>query len=327
MIRILLMALLFLVALSVRGRAQAANALDWGNLCNPVLSYPRWSVKDYACTHRDGVFYLFFSAFYEDNGAIRSHVVEVTTRDFKTYSEPILNIDGEEEGWIGMCSPDIAKSDDTYYLVFNSWGDKEGKPNQLFYMSSADLIHWSPRKPLAANLTKGIRAIDAALAFENGKTYLFWKERQTTRCARGSSPDGDFQFIGDGHPNLRKAGGEAVSWAENYTFFKTDGKWRLICTVKGHVPCIFGMDKSGAEDRDWLTWVDGYQPELANQGFNTLDHANAATLCDFRSLDGHFYLFYAGNTEGKPYLGRGWNRLGLSRSRDLVKWYPAGILE
>ena len=55
--------------------------------------------------------------------------------------------------------------------------------------------------------------------------------------------------------------------------------------------------------------------------------AIAATLCDFRSLDGYFYLLFAGNTEGKPYLGRGWNRLGLSRARDLVKWYPAGILE
>ena len=323
MISIALSILLVFTALAAR----ADLCLDWTSLRNPVLSYPDWSVKDCACEYRDGVFYLFFSAFYEDNGGIRSHVVEVTIRDFKTYSEPILNFDGEEDGWIGMCSPDITKVGNTYYLVFNSWGDKEGKLNQLFYMRSKDLVKWNTRKPLAANLTSGTRAIDAAIAFNNKKYYLFWKEKQITRCAVSSSIDGKFKFIEDGYPTFQKANGEAVNWCENYTLIKIDGKWRLICTIqpRPHKPCIFTMANSGEKNSDWLTWIQGLTPELPKQEFNSGEFANAATLMSLQEVDGYIYLLYAGNTEGKSYIGRGWNKLGLARSKDLIEWIPAGM--
>src|SRR4051812_2944642 len=81
--------------------AQKKPFIDWKGLANPVLSYPNWSVKDAAMAYRDGTFYVFFSAFYPDRGQVRSHVVEVSTTDFKHFSEPIFNFDGEEEGWIG----------------------------------------------------------------------------------------------------------------------------------------------------------------------------------------------------------------------------------
>jgi hypothetical protein len=38
-------------------------------------------------------------------------------------------------------------------MTFNSWGEKPGKPNHLFYMTSDDLVHWTPRKALGLNLT------------------------------------------------------------------------------------------------------------------------------------------------------------------------------
>jgi hypothetical protein len=98
------------------------------------LSYPNWSVKDTAMAHRNGRFYVFFSAFYAERGQVRSHVVEVSTADFKHYSEPIFNFDGEQDGWIGMCSPDVRQLYGKYVMTFNSWGDKPGKPNQLFYI-------------------------------------------------------------------------------------------------------------------------------------------------------------------------------------------------
>jgi hypothetical protein len=127
--------------------ARGADFIAWKSLHNPVLSYPNWSIKDSAMAHRDGVFYVFFSAFYEDRGQVRSHVVEVSTRDFKTYSQPIFNFDGEEDGWLGMCSPDVQHIGNQYVMTFNSWGDKPGKLNALFYKTSSDLTHWSKAAP------------------------------------------------------------------------------------------------------------------------------------------------------------------------------------
>ena len=303
--------------------------MNWEQLKNPVLEYPTWSIKDYGIAYEDGVFYLFFSAFYEDNGRVRSHVVEVTTPDFKAYSEPILNFDGQEDGWIGMCSPDVMKAGDTYYLVFNSWGDKEGKPNQLFYMSSSDMANWSARKPLAANLTQGKWAIDAALAFESGKYFLFWKEQQTARCAVGDSIDGDFRFIGDGYPKFQSASRKHVPWNENYQLLKTDGKWHLLATTHGktrsHAPIIYDMQGDCESEANWAQWTNGRELFVADEQFNTRDQANSAVLLDLTCVDGFYYLLYAGTTEREAYLRRGWNKLGVSRSEDLTKWMPAGV--
>jgi hypothetical protein len=123
------LALMLVVSFGRPAMAQKKRFIDWNDLKNPVLSYPNWSVKDSAMAYRNGTFYVFFSAFYPDRGQVRSHVVEVSTPDFKHYSEPIFNFDGEEDGWIGMCSPDIQRLNGTYVMTFNSWGDKPGKPN------------------------------------------------------------------------------------------------------------------------------------------------------------------------------------------------------
>jgi hypothetical protein len=63
------------------------------------------------------------------------------------------------------------------------------------------------------------------------------------------------------------------------------------------------------------------------ESFNTDNVANAAALYDWRANDGFFYLIYAGRTERATYLHRGWNRIGLARSKDLIHWQPAGKLE
>jgi len=34
-------------------------------------------------------------------------------------------------------------------------------------------------------------------------------------------------------------------------------------------------------------------------------------------------MIYAGRTEGKTFAGRGWNLLGLARSKNLVHWSAA----
>lgn len=300
----------------------------WQNSRNPLLSYRDWSIKDFAVVHHRGEFFVFFSAFYQDAGEIRCHVVEVSTSDFKTFSAPILNFAGTESGWKGMCSPSVTSSGSTFVLTFNSWGDRAGKPNQLFTRTSTDLRNWSATAPLAANLTRGRRSIDAALAWDRGRYVLAWKEDQTPRMASGESLGGNFQVIGRGTPSFELAdGGREVKY-ENYQMLLIDGKWRLLATdmKRGHLPFLFTMQGTGASVEDWLKWTDGRELKVPKEGFNTADRANAAVLADWRALDGRFYLFYAGTTPdtADDYAGRGWNRLGAARSTDLKTWNVPG---
>lgn len=297
--------------------------IDWVALKNPILEYPTWSIKDYAAVHREGTFFLFFSAFYSSNGRIRTHLVEVSTKDFKAYSEPILNFTGEENDWIGMCSPDVIQVGDIYYLTLNSWGDKPGKLNQLFFMTSRDLVNWSDYKPMAANLTTE-RAIDAAVAHHDNKFFLIWKEIQTTKVAVGETMEGDFSVVG--YPEFLKLPSDRSAKLENYQFIKLDGRWYLLGTKmdEGHYPNLYRMTGSGDKESDWLNWTDGHELKVSRQHFNTRDGANAAMLADWRQHDDFFYLLYAGTTEADSYLGRGWNRLGIARSKELFHWEAAG---
>ena len=312
--------------------AQSAFPLDWANLRNPVMQFDNWSIKDFAAAYKNGTWYIFFSAFYDDNGQLRCHVAEVSTIDFKTYSQPVLKFDGQEEGWIGMCSPNITQVDSTYYLTFNSWGDKPSQFNQLFYKTSTDLVNWSTGySNLGSNLTSGKRAIDAAVAFENNKFYLIWKEgkgkKSRTRLAVARSMNANFAYIGNGYPRLHMASGlHSRRTHENFEFIKVDGKWRLLSTdYSPHNPYLYTMHESG-DNSDWLTWVGGYKLEIPKERFNTAHRANAAVLYDWRAYDGYFYLLYAGNTENSSFGKRGHNRLGLARSLDLVKWTVIGTL-
>jgi hypothetical protein len=307
---------------------RGADFIDWKNLHNPVLSYPSWSIKDSAMAYRDGVFYVFFSAFYEDHGQVRSHVVEVSTLDFKAYSQPIFNFDGEEDGWLGMCSPDVQRIGNRYVMTFNSWGDKPGKWNALFYKTSSDLTHWSKAAPLAAELTAGKRVIDAAIAHSDGGYYATWKEGQhgmQPRMAFANSLDGPFHFVNSGLPALLMQDGKDDGLIhENYEFLEIDGRWRLLTTdYNPPSPRLYTLE----DPTDWLKWGQGYELKIPIESFNTDNIANAAALYDWRRQDGFFYLIYAGRTERTTYLHRGWNRLGLARSKDLIHWQPAGKLE
>jgi hypothetical protein len=309
--------------------AQKERFIEWHSLNNPVLSYPNWSIKDAAMAYRGGTFYVFFSAFYLDRGQVRSHVVEVSTRDFKLFSQPILNFDGEEEGWIGMCSPDVQSLGGRYVMTFNSWGDKPGKPNLLFYMTSDDLVHWSQRRTLAANLTEGKRVIDAALAEADGGYYLIWKEgtqgHMRPRLGSAAALDQPFKFVGDGFPALLMADGKDNGLThENYEFVHTQGKWYLLATdYNPEGPYLYQLDPGSG----WLKWTQGYRLETPKEQFNTDHRDNAAALYDWRQYDGYYYLIYGGRTEGKTFAGRGWNQLGLARSKDLIHWSAPGQRE
>jgi hypothetical protein len=336
----LALALILSAVLSAPAIARQKPFIDWSGLRNPVLSYPNWSVKDAAMAYRDGTFYLFFSAFYPDNGQVRSHVVEVSTQDFKHFSEPIFDFDGEEDGWIGMCSPDVQRIYGKYVMTFNSWGDKPGKPNQLFFETSDDLVHWSARRPLAVNLTQiggDQHPIDAALAAADGGYYLVYKEQtrgthSRPRMAFSTSLDGPFKYVGDGIVALlMKDGKDNGFFHENYEFLKTSGKWYMLTTDYLHnslnprkydvqAPYLYALEPGS----HWLTWKGGYTLSIPGEKFNSESIANAAAIYDWRHYDGYYYLVYAGRTEGETYARRGWNQIGLARSKDLVHWSVPG---
>jgi hypothetical protein len=307
--------------------------IDWANLKNPVLEYPQWSIKDACCTWRDGTFTLFFSAFDQE----RSHVAAVNTRDFREYSDLLFFFDGH----IGMCSPNIVHVGDAYYVSFNSWGDDPDNPNRLFSMQSGDLLHWSERRSLAANLTHGIGAIDAALAFSGNAWILFYKNLESKRPVVDTAPslDGPWTLIGDGKPSLLMADGQENGLIhENFQIIELDGRWRLLSTdYSPHHPYLYTLNGTGGQPENWLRWESGYRLETTVELFNTIDQDNAAALCDWREHDGYYYLIYAGKTEHRKgeFCGtashrpwpRGWNKLALSRSRDLLHWYPAGVMD
>ncbi len=317
-----MLVILFLLSLIVCGYSSSCggNFIDWKSLKNPVYSHPGWSTKDAGMIYRDGTFYLFFSAFFEEAGRERSHVVGVKTTDFKTFSEPLFIWSGMEEGWIGMCSPDITEHNGTYYLTYNSWGDKPGKKNQLFYAVSKDLENWKKHLPLARNITqddkgKPVRAIDAAVALHNNKCYLVWKENQTPQVAVANQI---------GETGWKRLGRPDKEWFENGQFIHFDGKWHLLVKMGGGRTRLSEMAGDGTQDSDWTKWTNHRFFEMQQEAFNTDDRANAAFLAYWRNHDGFFYLLYAGRSENKSHLGRGDNKLALSRSRDLKTWYKAG---
>lgn len=323
--------------------------IDWANLHNPLLSYPDWSIKDFALAQQDGVFYVFFSAFYEDNGQLRSHVVEVTTRDFKTYSEPVINFDGQEDGFVGMCSPDVQKLGNLWQLSFNSWGgNDEEKPHQLFYMTSPDLIHWSPRQPFASNLTAGHGVDDLTVTRSGNRYYAMWKEAVRPRglprreaveksqippwkyglraqLAEAKSLSGPWSYVGSGYPTLKMADGKENGLIhENFEFIWIDGKLNVVTSAYpgGHDGYIYTL----LDPKHPLEWGKGMKLTVPTESFNQMVLYNAGAIYDWRKQDGYFYLIYGGTNEKTSYGHRGWYRMALARSKDLVHWVPAGSI-
>lgn len=323
-----LIILLFFLATVPSAWCARRPFIPWKSLNNPVLAYPHWSIKDAAMAYRQGMFYVFFSAFYWDRGRIRSHVVEVRTRNFKIYSRPILDFDGARSGWIGMCSPDVQKVGDVWELSFNSWGDDPKHPDQLFYKTSLDLVHWSAAHLLASNLTAGVGVIDLSVTKTPSGYYAVWKQgrkpsQMRPRLATAPRLSGPWRFVGSGYPALLMANGRENGLIhENFEFVWIHSTLHLLSSdyPHGHHEYLYTL----LNPRDPLRWGNGFELHVPGQRFNRFVHCDAAALYDWRRYDGYFYMIYAGRNEQTTYLHRGWNRLGLARSKDLIHWSPAG---
>lgn len=302
-------------------------AIDWRNLSNPVYEYPGWSVKDACLIEKDGVFHIYFSAFFWNEGRIRSHISGVTTEDFKTFSDPLFIWSGMEDGWTGMCSPNIALIDGVYYLTYNSWGDTHpnGRRNQLFHAKSTDLVEWEKHIQVAADATvhpdgSERRAIDITFEKPGDFWILSWKADQTPQVAWAEALEGPWTLLGR----------PTEQWFENAQFIRIDDEWRMLVTAREnperqHLPYLLRLaEGDGSEPEHFARWDDWHPIEVPLEGFNTDDRGNAAFLMDRRAIDGYFYLVYAGNTQKRTHAGRGDNRLGLMRSRDLDTWVVPG---
>ena len=318
--------ILFMAGLAVPAQEPAPQApsINWGELRNPVLRYPDRSIKDFAMAEHQGLFHFFFSSFHASGGQVRSHLSKVTTTDFLHFSDPVELFDATDDGWIGYCSPDLFRDGDCYCLTFNSWGDLEDRPNQLFCCTSKDLERWSDIHPLAPELTDQ-RAIDAAAVRSDERIFLIWKEGQIPKLAVSDAIDGNFRIIG--YPQFMTRDGSDHNRYENYHFERIDDQWRLLVTsmADDHQPYLFTMAGNPAEELNWLYWKDGVRIDLPRGDYNSESRANGAVLFDRRHLDGYLYLLFAGSplTHRGEFLGRGWNALCLARSSDLQSWEAA----
>jgi hypothetical protein len=308
--------------------------INWGNLQNPVYAVDDWSVKDASMIYEEesGLFYLFFSAFFHVGDRVNSHVVSVKTKDWVNFSDPLFIWEGAELGYHGLCSPEVHHFDGKYVLTYNGWGDKPGKVNQLYYAESYDLENWDKHIPLGREVTAEYRAIDAALAYHEGTYFLYYKESRPhgnlnrldlTRAAYASGLDGPWQFVYAGYNQFTyHNGSQSIKIHENYRLLEIDGTWYMQNTgYRPHEPYLFEIGGNSGDIAWWTVWSNGILLEIpVEEGFNTAHRANAAHLQDWRKYDGYFYLLYAGNTENESFWGRGNNRLGLARSKDLIIW-------
>ena len=309
---------------------ETSAALVWQGLANPIYAHDAWSVKDVAVYFAPtGIIHFYFSAFFADEGMERCHVAETTTPDMRTFAPAVVVFDGKADGWIGMCSPDVQKIGAEYVMTFNAWGDASPKPKQLFYSTSSDLSTWGPAQPLAATLTAGHSYIDAALGNPgDGRLFLFYKDDASNKTRLGAAPglDGPWHVVGTGFPALlMPSGNENGLIHENYELLQIDGRWRVLTSdYSPRGEYLYTMRGTGQAETDWLTWEAGVRQSVQRETFNTNEVDNADYLVDRRPVDGFFYLFYAGRTEAMTHLGRGNNKIAVSRSTDMKVWSVAG---
>ena len=203
------------------------------------------------------------------------------------------------------------------------------------FMTSPDLIQWSPQRELLPSLTEE-RNINPALAWVDGFVFVGWKRGQNfqvTRMAAGNLGTENYE------PYRRASAGGL--WAEQFQFIEIDGVWRLIATARrygiwdlinlalhpytgNHHAFIYRQKRAGSSLANWTEWVGRRELEVPVEDWNTAMHANGGYLLDLRAYGGYFYLFYAGSEDHTRFNERGHGKIGVVRSRDLYTWVVPG---
>lgn len=323
-----------------RGHSGAGSDLSyektWKTVQNPVLSRSNRSLKDACLVYHNNRWVLACSAFSEERSTIELY----HSTDGVHWGNPIQVWDGTEDGWIGLCSPDLIRYNDEWMLTYNSWGDTTTeRQNRFFYRASTDLIHFSAAQPLAHDLLAGEAVIDGALAHHAGTWFLACNRtaQKSTWIATAPHRTGPWQWIADGPLELHAAVTNQANGLihENYQFLCIDHQWHLLTTdYRPHQPWLYRLKGDPNKLGDWHQWCDGRPPTIPGEIWNSIDVINAAALWDHREHDGYWYAVFGGkgleradefngNAGRKPWP-RGWNRLGLARSSDLAQWELPG---
>jgi hypothetical protein len=314
----------------VPGGSKATIA--WSKLENPIVSYPDAAVKDQALVWADGRWHMIFS--YVTNATTTPDrqqwdIATAQSKDLHRWTD--LSRWSEQPG--GMASPDVVRAPDGSFVVTydSPPGESGGVQAKLYYRTSRDLVHWSSPKPLAQSLFPAAsdRMIDAALAWTGNGLILAFKlgttsEQQAFEIARSPSGSlsGPWQLVG--RPDISVYG----DTIENYEVLSVAGKWKLVATSNTlDQPWMFTLSGNPSIPASWLHWTHGYELEVTSQSWDSghgvssvgFEHANSAFLCQ-DTVDGFFYLTYAGSSDLSSFGGWGHAKIGIARSRDLVHW-------
>jgi hypothetical protein len=298
----------------------AEHISNWNELTNPVLQLEDTLITQADAIYDQGVWYLFYAATYEDSTGKRSRIIEVSTTNFKDYSQPILSFNGQEDGWMGMANPHITRQRNIYYLTFSSWGSK---PGQLFYMTSRDLKNWTAKTPLAPQLTANEQASYPSLAFSRGKWFLLYNTPTETRMAMSRGMRTEFEQLGIGRVSFYSSTDTIVPHAR-HQLIRFGNKWGLLASGNNFMPYLYILSTQGTSGLGWLTWEGGYPLKVMRREVASVRAPASASLVNMKRVGGYFYLFYVINPSGETTQERGSSKIEVYRSTDLLYWAPAG---
>ncbi len=299
--------------------SDAFPRIDWIGLRNPVLASPYGAIKNQAVIYAEGWFWIFPQL------QIAQGKVCLRTRDFKTYGYYL------PKQTIGH-APRLLEHGGRWHALYQLFAKTAER--RIFHASSGDLREWTASIEAWPECQPGTRHIDAALAWESGHFYAGFKSVQQFYVTRSRS-----EVLGANWEDPIKA--ESEGWCEAYQFIKIDGRWRMVATARApkgfktggnsytgsHEPFLYTMEGDGSRLEHWAHWKNKTHIALPFTDWNQVMHANTGYLCDWRRYDGWFYLFFAGANDDKTNQGRGHGKIGMARSRDLMKWYLPGESE
>ncbi|MGH9222324.1 MAG: hypothetical protein ACRD2W_00635, partial [Acidimicrobiales bacterium] len=291
----------------------AQGAIPWDRLRNPIYVAPDAAAKDVAVRLVAGRWQLLFSHVRED--PFRFRIGLTSSEDLISWA-PVELWDQPEVG--GVASPDITRDRNGAYVVtYNSHTRDTNGLNKMYARTSLDFRHWSPPRRLAFDVRPRPtdRLIDAAVAHTSHGAFLGYNHQEDF-FEVAWSPTGSL----DGP--WRRLGVADTGPFENYQFIEIDGVWHVLgTTVPIHRELLYRLGGPPDDPESWLKWdlVREFNVPLEAWNRPPGEIANSAFLCDARSLDGHWYLFFAGSTELDRFGGRGYAKVGIARSADLVQ--------
>lgn len=293
---------------------QGEATIPWEQLRNPIFELPDAAAKDVAVRLVDGRWRMLFSHVREDPFRFRIGLTD--SADLRSWS-PVQVWDQPEVG--GVASPDITRDRNGAYIVtYNSHTRDVDGLNKLYARTSLDFRSWSPPQRLALSVRPRPtdRLIDAAIAHTPNGLVLAYNH-QEDQFELAWSPSGSIEGP------WRRLGVADTGPFENYQFLVIDGVWHLVgTTIPVHRELLYRLSGPPERPESWRHWEFVRELNVPAEAWNHApgEVANAAFLCDARSFDGHWYLFYAGSTELDRFGGRGHAKIGVARSVDLIHW-------